>query len=231
MLPAWPSALLLFWWALVHSLRGGSCEGLRARVPTSHARAHLYSLGLSLRLWTSPHYRAQTFAQDLRNNLRNVAVPKTGIPLSWFCVSRLAATLSLALIYPLLALAAALVCWWFEGTPVGPSFAEQLLHPVRPSESARGDWIIQESLDNAQVLFAHPISLASQQSPAVLAPAVSGWRYVRAFPAGDCTIAAGERAAVYPTAGHIVQGRDEQVCPTGLRSSRHQCALRVLASR
>ena len=39
---------------------------------------HLYTLSKQLQLWRAPHYRAPSFAADLRNNLRNVAIPGTG---------------------------------------------------------------------------------------------------------------------------------------------------------
>lgn len=39
---------------------------------------HMYTLSKQLHLWHSPHYRAPTFAEDLRSNLKNVAIPGTG---------------------------------------------------------------------------------------------------------------------------------------------------------
>lgn len=39
---------------------------------------HMYTLAKTLQLWHAPHYRAATFADDLRANLRNVAIPGTG---------------------------------------------------------------------------------------------------------------------------------------------------------
>ena len=38
-----------------------------------------------LYLWDKPFYRHPSYAHDLRENLRNVAVPGTGVPLSVFC--------------------------------------------------------------------------------------------------------------------------------------------------
>jgi hypothetical protein len=42
------------------------------------ALVHVYSLAKTLHLWDQPHYRAPTFAHDLRANLKNVAIPGTG---------------------------------------------------------------------------------------------------------------------------------------------------------
>lgn len=39
---------------------------------------HVYTLAQTLQLWDAPHYRASSFAEDLRANLRNVATPGTG---------------------------------------------------------------------------------------------------------------------------------------------------------
>ena len=50
-------------------------------------RIHVFSLALTLRLWARPHYRHGTFQDDALANLRNVAVPGTGVPLSVFCLS------------------------------------------------------------------------------------------------------------------------------------------------
>lgn len=44
---------------------------------------HMYSLVKTLLLWDQPHYRAPSFAADLRDNLRNVAVPGTGACSTW----------------------------------------------------------------------------------------------------------------------------------------------------
>ena len=48
------------------------------------ARVQVYSLYLIFKLWSLPHYRTSTFQQDLLNNLKNVAIPGTGLPLSFF---------------------------------------------------------------------------------------------------------------------------------------------------
>ncbi len=49
------------------------------------AKVQVYSLSLIFFLWSHPHYRSRDFQQDMIDNLRNVAIPGTGIPLSLFC--------------------------------------------------------------------------------------------------------------------------------------------------
>ena len=87
----------------------GNYAGLSVVSPSKQARLQIYWLALSIRIWDEPHYRSGTFQNDLRKNLRNVAVPKTGIPLSWFCHSKILATVFVLIVFPLLCLAAAIV--------------------------------------------------------------------------------------------------------------------------
>lgn len=126
---SWSQALALYWWGLFHGLRGGAYSGLRARIAAPQARLQVYWLALSLRLWHKPHYRSGTFKKDLLKNLRNVAVPKTGMPLSLVCCSRIVAYPFVVLVIPLLCLVAALVRRARDGVPLGRGFALQLLSP------------------------------------------------------------------------------------------------------
>ena len=76
-----------------------------------NARIHVYSIVSNFYLWSKAHYRKGSFQQDLRDNLRNVAIPRTGIPLSIFVLNRLFAVFFLIIIYPLIALMASLHLW------------------------------------------------------------------------------------------------------------------------
>lgn len=40
-------------------------------------KVQLYSLSLIFKLWSLPHYRSNSFQQDMLDNLKNVAVPGT----------------------------------------------------------------------------------------------------------------------------------------------------------
>ena len=107
----------------------GNYAGLSVVSPSKQARLQIYWLALSIRIWDEPHYRSGTFQNDLRKNLRNVAVPKTGIPLSWFCHSKILATAFVLIVFPLLCLAAAIVRRINDGTGISKGFATQLLEP------------------------------------------------------------------------------------------------------
>ena len=91
-------------------------------------RAHVFSLALILDLWSKPHYRAPTLQQDLLNNLKNVALPGTGIPLSYFCVHKWIALVFIAFVNPLICLFAA-VRDGKASTPASKLFAQYLLSP------------------------------------------------------------------------------------------------------
>ena len=51
------------------------------------AKVQVYSLSLIFKLWSKPHYRSPSFQQDMLDNLKNVAIPGTGLALSYFCHS------------------------------------------------------------------------------------------------------------------------------------------------
>jgi hypothetical protein len=97
------SALSIYWRGLYLCLvRHGAYAELRALTDSKRARLQIYSLALHFRLWHREHYRSGTFQKDLQKNLCNVAVPKTGMPLSLLCYSRVVAAVFLAVLYPLL---------------------------------------------------------------------------------------------------------------------------------
>ena len=106
------AALHAYWHGLVLCLhRGQPYAALAVACPAlpAEARLQIYSLCLHLRLWALPHYRSGTFSNDMRKNLRNVALPGTGFPLSLLCTNYLLAVVFLWIGVPLAALAAALV--------------------------------------------------------------------------------------------------------------------------
>jgi hypothetical protein len=73
-----------------------------------HARIHLYSLAANFYLYHLPHYRKASYREDLVDNLRNVAIPGTGLALSWVARNRWVAGAFLAVGYPAVSLVAAL---------------------------------------------------------------------------------------------------------------------------
>jgi hypothetical protein len=70
-------------------------------------------------------------------NLRNVAIPGTGVPLSWFCACRATAALFLLGPYPLACLAAAWYQAAHQGGSPGAWYAQLLLAPQHWAASWR----------------------------------------------------------------------------------------------
>jgi len=136
------NTVLIFWRSLAFFLCGGSYNGAPdwfQKLPT-HAKTHLYSLTLIFKIWGQPHYRNGTFQEDMVKNLRNVAIPRTGMALSYFCHSKLTTLAFVFVAYPIIALIQALhvihVATWKDGTSFKTalasgveSFKEQLLTP------------------------------------------------------------------------------------------------------
>jgi hypothetical protein len=78
------------------------------RLFKQHARIHLYSLAANFYLYHLPHYRKASYRDDLVDNLRNVAIPGTGIALSWVARNRWVAGAFLMVGYPAVSLVSAL---------------------------------------------------------------------------------------------------------------------------
>jgi len=72
------------------------------------ARVQVFSVGLIFRLWDKPHYRCASFQQDMKDNLRNVAIPGTGIPLSIFCYQKVTAMWFVVCVLPFVCLMGAI---------------------------------------------------------------------------------------------------------------------------
>ena len=94
-----------------------------------HARVHLFSLASNFYLYHKPHYRKGSYRDDLVDNLRNVAIPGTGVPLSWMARSRLAALPFLLTAYPAVSLIAALHQWITTGSSISEEYRTRLLAP------------------------------------------------------------------------------------------------------
>ena len=82
---------------------------------------------LHLKLWSLPHYRSGTFQKDLVKNLRNVALPGTGLPLSMVCRFWPVALLFLWVGIPFAALVAAIIRSRRDSSALGCAFAAALL--------------------------------------------------------------------------------------------------------
>jgi hypothetical protein len=94
-----------------------------------HARIHLFSLASNFYLYNKPHYRKGRYRDDLIDNLRNVAIPGTGISLSCFARSRLLALFLVLDITPMVCLAASFRHWMKTGASISKEYATRLLAP------------------------------------------------------------------------------------------------------
>jgi hypothetical protein len=94
-----------------------------------HARIHLFSMASSFYLYGKRHYRKGSYRDDLLDNLRNVAIPGTGIPLSLFVRSKWLALAFVTTATPVVSFMAALHHWWRTGESISKEYATRLLAP------------------------------------------------------------------------------------------------------
>jgi hypothetical protein len=96
-----------------------------------HARIHLYSLASVFYLYNKPHYRKGSYRDDLIDNLRNVAIPGTGIPLSLVARSKTLGCLFLMTAYPAVSYVAAIHKWFMTKfqSSISEEYATRLLAP------------------------------------------------------------------------------------------------------
>jgi hypothetical protein len=96
-----------------------------------HARIHLFSLASAFYLYNKPHYRKGSYKDDLVDNLRNVAIPGTGLPLSLFVRSKILAFGFVLTAYPVVSFAASLHKWIKSGfqASISEEYATRLLAP------------------------------------------------------------------------------------------------------
>lgn len=98
-----------------------------------HARIHLYALTSNFYLYKKPHYRKGSYRDDLVDNLRNVAIPGTGLPLSLIASNRFVALTFLWTAYPVVSFVAAVHKWFHSGCQslsiISQEYATRLLAP------------------------------------------------------------------------------------------------------
>lgn len=106
-----------------------------------HARIHLFSLASNYYLYHKPHYRKSSYKIDLMDNLRNVAVPGTGIPLSLFVWNRWLALGYLVVLYPpICAVAAWHHAWWCSSKSAGTTTTTTIDQEYATRLLAPDDW-------------------------------------------------------------------------------------------
>jgi hypothetical protein len=126
------ATVITYWRTLFYYWCGGSYTDCPYFADSVDARVHLRSLALINEIWHSPHYRNDTFGVDMAKNLRNVAVPGTGIPLSVLCFSSTMFRLVLIFVYPVVALASAIIRRKSEASAdeISQSFINHLVRPT-----------------------------------------------------------------------------------------------------
>ncbi len=96
-----------------------------------NARIHLFSLASSFWLFHKSHYRKGSYREDLIDNLRNVAIPGTGLPLSLFVRSKLTSLGFVLAASPICSLVSSLHLWIKTGfkSSISQEYATRLLAP------------------------------------------------------------------------------------------------------
>jgi hypothetical protein len=99
----------------------------------SQSRVYIRSIALAMTLWSLPHYRNGNFQDDMEKNLRNVAIPGTGVPLSVFCRSRVRFFVAVLVLAPIACLCIAVIgakpAKGGAKQAVADRYAMLLLHP------------------------------------------------------------------------------------------------------
>lgn len=96
------------------------------------SRVYIRSIALAMSLWSLPHYRNGSFQEDMEKNLRNVAIPGTGLPLSVLCRSKLRFYFAVLFLAPAACLYVAAFVKTKEsrGDAIADRFARLLLRPT-----------------------------------------------------------------------------------------------------
>ena len=116
--------LYYYWWSQ------GTYENCPYFTNNVRSKVQLYSLALIMTLWDKPHYRNGDFQEDMIKNLRDVALPGTGLPLSYFAYHKVFTYFFLLVLYPVVAWAAAFNRVWHNNAeePVAYTAPSKLHH-------------------------------------------------------------------------------------------------------
>jgi hypothetical protein len=96
-----------------------------------HARIHLFTLASDFYCYNKPFYRKPVYKEDLIDNLSNVAIPGTGIPLSLFMYSKITALACVLVLCPICCLIASIHLWILSEfkSSISKEYASRLLTP------------------------------------------------------------------------------------------------------
>lgn len=118
-----------FYRCILYFALGGNYTKCPYFVSRLQARVQCYSLALIFYLWSKPHYRNSTFKEDMIKNLRNVAIPGTGIPMSWHCFFKATVYILILILNPVMCFLSAINMQRKHGRPWAQAYVEQLLCP------------------------------------------------------------------------------------------------------
>ena len=112
-------------------LKCKSSDSLEDKIFKKHARIHLFTLASAFYLYHKPHYRKASYAEDLVDNFRNVAIPGTGLPLSMFVRSKIIALGFVLTASPLCSIIASFHLWIKTGfkSSISKEYRNRLLAP------------------------------------------------------------------------------------------------------
>mmetsp|Transcript_145252 Transcript_145252/g.205605 ORF Transcript_145252/g.205605 Transcript_145252/m.205605 type:complete len:516 (-) Transcript_145252:57-1604(-) len=119
----WWRGLAHYWWF------GGSYADFSLCADSLESRVYIRSIALAMKLWSLPHYRNGNFQEDMEKNLRNVAIPGTGVPLSVFCRSQFRFFFAVLILAPLACLYAAMIDEDDSKKGVAERYEQFLLRP------------------------------------------------------------------------------------------------------
>lgn len=114
---------LSFYGCLIYFLRGKSfrnCPYFKQTEKTVqndeklsllHAKIHVYSIAAAFYMYDKPIYRKSSYKADIIDNFRNVSIPGTGLPLSWFVSTKISAYLLVTCVNPVICMIAAIHYW------------------------------------------------------------------------------------------------------------------------
>ena len=105
-------------------VQGGTYEKCPYFEKNVRAKVQIFSLALIMKLWDKPHYRNGDFQEDMIKNLRDVALPGTRLPLSYFAYHKSLTYFFLLVLYPIIAWIGALNRVWHNNEEEPAEYTE-----------------------------------------------------------------------------------------------------------
>jgi hypothetical protein len=150
--------------ALIYFIKGGSYDSAKYFhfKGNKEARVYAYSLSLMFLLWDKPHYRNANFQEDLKKNLRNVAIPGTGVPLSVFAWHKYLMYFFVFALLPLILLVSACLVVLKRKGKDHSSFWDQVSSVYEKSLLHPDDWFSLWQLNCRLSSFHHYVTQSEQ---------------------------------------------------------------------